>query len=892
MTTKHTTSEKKTSGGIKNATKNSYINNLINNFNVKNKEIFDSLSTNRASLENTLNILDKYTDLIDNFIKKSSTNLAPKSKKNTLPVIVATGGYGRAELAPHSDVDILFFYDSTLSSLAKSFIEQLNTACWTAGIKLSFSTRSIAECESGLAEDLTFATSLLETRYIWGDKAAYAKLQKIIRKHVADTPSTTFIAAKLAERDSRHAKTGDSRAMLQPNVKESKGGLRDIQTLFWLTNFLYGIDTADGLVKRSVLTKAEAESLRAAHRFFWTVRCQLHLLAGRADDRLTFDAQPEIALRMGYKDPAANIRAEAFMQDYFRMATETGYLTRILCADLEAQALGAGATSGTRKLALTETTGGFPLLHNRLTVDGHKHFTHTPEDMVRIFHQSQTTGFDIHPDALRAVRRMLHQSPDILRKNKAALHGFTEILLERKKSAQTLRRMNEAGLLLALIPDFANIFAHMQYDMYHVFTADEHTINAVDMLHKIENRELADDAPLATDLAQNLPARRALFAAILFHDMAKGTGGGHAVKGAAIARRMCPKMGLSDAETETAAWLVEHHLLMTMTAFKRDLSDPKTLEDFCDIVQSPERLKLLAIMTAADIMAVGPDRWNSWKAGLLSELYHRARAVLSGAGSTIDDDGLVVVAQKKLRRLIGDQTGALRYLTDNAPPDFFLAFPAETMAGFVKSLAKYLDKENPTAIKITPRPDEGFSEVLIFTPDRKGLFATLSGAMAAAGASIMEARIFTLSNGMAFDVFQVQNAAGQAYDNAPFLQRTIKSALAGHLDFDDEIRQRQKNVPRRQMHFKVAANVTIDNDASTRHTLVEVNGKDRPGFLYDITAALSAEGLQIAAAKVTTFGARAVDVFYVKDQFGLKVLHTAKLARIEQMLKNVLETSG
>jgi [protein-PII] uridylyltransferase len=331
---------------------------------------------------------------------------------------------------------------------------------------------------------------------------------------------------------------------------------------------------------------------------------------------------------------------------------------------------------------------------------------------------------------------------------------------------------------------------------------------------------------------------------------------------------------------------------MTMTAFKRDLSDPKTLEDFCDIVQSPERLKLLTIMTTADIMAVGPDRWNSWKAGLLSELYHRARAVLSGAGSTVDDDGLVVVAQKKLRRLIGDHIPALHYLTDHAPPDFFLAFPAETIAGFVKSIAKYIDKENPTALKITPKPDEGFSEVLVFTPDRKGLFATLSGAMAAAGASIMEARIFTLGNGMALDVFQVQNTAGQAYDNAAFLQRSIKSALAGQMDFAGEIGQRQKNVPRRQMHFKVAANVTIDNNASTRHTLIEVNGKDRPGFLYDITAALSAEGLQITAAKVTTFGARAVDVFYVKDQFGLKVLHAAKLARIERSLKNVLEHWG
>lgn len=889
MSAKPSPPEKKAAAGHKSAIKDIYINSLVKLFNIKNKDLCGGFDAPAKSLNFTLRYLDKYTDLIDNLIKKLAIHAAKIRKKQALPTIVAVGGYGRSEIAPHSDVDILFFYDEGLSSNSKSFIELINTTGWTVGLKLSFSTRSMAECESGLAEDLHFATSLLEMRYIWGDKGRYTRLQKMIRRHVAQTPATTFIAAKLAERDARHIKTGDSRALLQPNVKESKGGLRDIQTLFWLTNFLYGIDTAEGLVKRSILTKAEAESLRQAHKFFWTVRCHLHLLAGRADDRLTFDAQPEIALRMGYKDPAPNIRAEQFMQDYFRMATETGYLTRILCTDLEAQALGAGATAGTKRIALAGEAGGFPLLHNRLTIAQGKHFNDAPEDMVRIFHQSQTSGFDIHPDALRHIRRVLKSSPEVLRKNKAALGYFTTILLERKKSAQTLRRMNEAGLLLALIPDFANIYAHMQYDMYHVFTADEHTINAVDILHRIENGECADTAPLATQLIADLPARRALFAAILFHDMAKGTGGGHAEKGAAIARRMCPKMGLTDDETETAAWLVEHHLLMTMTAFKRDLSDPKTLEDFTDVVQSPERLKLLAIMTTADIMAVGPDRWNSWKSGLLSELYARARAILSGAGSVLDDDGLAAVAQKKLRRLIGDKTAALRYLADHAPQDFFLAFPAETMAAFVQALHKHTAKENPTVIKVTPKPEEGFSEVFIFTPDRKGLFATLSGAMAAGGASIMEARIFTLSNGMALDVFQVQNMAGQAYDNAPFLERSIKSALAGKMDFDAEIGQRQKNTPRRQMHFNVAPRVIIDNNASTRHTLIEVNGKDRPGFLYDITAALSAADLQIAAAKVTTFGARAVDVFYVKDLYGLKVLHTAKLARIEQSLKNVLE---
>ena len=868
------------------------INNLVDLFKVENDLISQEFLAHRPQAKNrgdTLIYLNKYIKIIDLFINKLSHSLSRSVHKTELPSIIAIGGYGRGERAPYSDVDILFLYDVTLSSVAKRFIEMLNTSCWNAGMKMSFSTRSLADCESAMIEDVQFTTSLLEMRYLWGDKKRFQRLQKLVDQHATETEPGIFIAAKLDERDARHRKTGDSRALLQPNVKESKGGLRDIQTLFWLTNFLYGEQTADGLVKKKILTKGEAERLIAAHRFFWTARCHLHLLAGRADDRLTFDTQPEIALRMGYMDEAPNERAERFMQDYFSMANETGYLTRVLCSDLEARAVSGGATAGSRRLALSENIQGFPILHNRLTVEGKNYFKTNPADMLGIFRASQQSGFDIHPDALRQLRRLLIETPKILNDNKAALAIFSDIMLDRKKAAQTLRRMNEARVLTALIPDFANIYAHMQYDMYHVFTADEHTIHAIDMLHRIEQGELAQTAPLATELAQNLRARRALYAALLFHDMAKGTGGGHATKGAAIARRMCPKMGLSAAETETVCWLVEHHLLITMTAFKRDLSDPKTIEDFTDVVQSLERLKLLSIMTTADIMAVGPDRWNSWKSGLLTELYERARVVLSGASATLDDNGLAAVVQKKTRRMIGDKTTALRYLIDYAPRDLWLGFPAEMLAGFVRYLHKRIEKETPTVIKVTPNTTEGFSEVFIFTPDRKGLFSLLSGALAAGGASIVEARIFTLSNGMALDVFQVQDLNGRAYDNTAFLQKTIKATLSGQLDLKTDIAQRQKNVPRRGRHFKVASRVIIDNTASNSHSLIEVNGKDRPGFLYDITSALSEAGLQIAAAKVTTFGARAVDVFYVKDMYGLKVQHPEKLRRIEQTIKNVLE---
>jgi [protein-PII] uridylyltransferase len=828
--------------------------------------------------------------LVDRTLAGLADEIAAGTRhREELPCVVAVGGYGRQELAPFSDVDVLFLTDREVSPQTKKLIETLNREFWNTGQKLAHSVRSVEDCAQAMRQDLHFLTSLLEKRLVWGPKDRFARLEKTFNELRAASSPGVFVAAKLAEQEARHKKMGDSRYQLQPNIKESKGGLRDIQTLLWLANFLYGIRSPEGLAAEGILTVPEANTLKGALDFFWTVRCHLHLLTGRADDRLSFDVQPEAAARMGYREPKANVRAEKFMKDYFLMASETGHLTRIICADLEARSLSSGATAGTRKIALEDEIDRFPLNHNRLTIADRGIFKKTPSDILRIFRVSQETGYDIHPDALRAIRDMLKNIAPALQKDAEAHRIFLSILLDERKSEKTLRRLNEAGVLTALIPDFANIFAHMQYDMYHVYTADEHTLRAVGMMHRIENGELADSAPLAAALFRKIHSRRALYAGIFLHDIAKGTGGMHSEKGASIARRLCPRLGLSPEETETAAWLVENHLLMTMTAFKRDLNDPKTVEDFVALVQSPERLKLLTILTAADIMAVGPDRWNNWKSGLLSELYYKSMEHMSGTPQDRDDSEQFIILQKQVRRMIGGETKALQYLGDYAPKYFWLSFSTEAIAGFVHALHKNTERRDATVIKVSPNPQHDFTEVFVFTPDRKGLFATLSGAMAAAGASIVDARIFTLSNGMALDVFQIQDLNGHVYENAAFLQRTLKSALGGNIDLAAEISERQKAAPKKTRLFAVQPRVIIDNDASASNTIIEVNGRDRPGFLYDVTSALTQAGLQISAAKVTTFGSRAVDVFYVKDGFGLKILHPAKLRSIENTVKAALE---
>jgi len=815
-------------------------------FNKKLKLLKEAFIKSGHNYNSGFEFQHKYTDLIDKTIHSLAESCFGGLDKISTPAIIALGGYGRKELAPYSDIDIVFVQERPFSKQTKKLIESLNGHLWNAGLKISASVRTLEDCETAMDEDISFLTSLLEKRLIWGAKATFQKLEKAYRQHIKKTPPGYFVSAKLDERDLRHHKMGESRYQLEPNIKENKGALRDIHTLLWIANFLYGVHKPEDMVRKDVLTAAEAATLKKAQHFFWTVRCHLHFLAGRANDRLSFDSQPLIAALMGYKDSEPHVRAEKFMKDYFLFAREVGHLTRILCAKIEAQSLKA------QKLVLADMVENFPVKGNRLTVANATVFKKHPVEIIRIFRVSQTSGIDIHPDALRHIRNAL----DGLRQHKAQTYPlFFEILLDPVRAEQTLRRMNEADVLGALIPDFKNIVAHMQYDMYHSFTADEHLIYAIGMMHRIENGELAAAARLATDLFPKIKSRRALYAAIFLHDIAKGahTKGAdkkpgheepsrHSVAGAKAAKEICPLLGLSAEETETVAWLVQEHLSMTMTAFKRDLNDEKTIIDFVDVVQSPERLKLLTILTTADIMAVGPERWNHWKSGLLSELYHKSAEAMSDVKAPLP----------------------LQPKNDNY-------------------------ETGKTVIKIMQHPKQDHTEVTVTTTDRQGLFSLLSGAMAASGASIVGAHIFTLTNGMVQDVFQIQSLKGHVYENGAFLNKTIKAALDGKLDLAAEIREKQKTAPKKSALFKNLTRVIIDNDASISNTVIEVNGSDKPGFLYAITSALSKQGLQISAAKVTTFGSRAVDVFYVRDNFGLKILHPGKLKTIENSLKLALE---
>jgi [protein-PII] uridylyltransferase len=808
--------------------------------------------------------------------------------------VAATGGYGRGELAPFSDIDLMFLMPYKRTPYAEQIAEYMLYTLWDLGLKVGHATRSVDDCVRLAKSDLTIRTSLLDSRFLWGDPTLFAGFEKSFQADVVAPYGAAFVEEKLAERDSRHDRMGDSRYVLEPNVKEGKGGLRDLQTLFWIAKFLYGVDRVRDLVKRGALTSADARRFRKARNFLWTVRCHLHYLAGRPEERVAFNVQSAIAERMGYSDREGARGVERFMKHYFLVAKDVGDLTRILCAVWEDEHKKTRRRFRLPSLRIgRRAPDGFGVDGDRLTVTDDGAFKRDPVKLIRLFHEAQRANLDIHPRALRLVTQNLGLIDAKVRADAEANRLFMEILTGRRDPETALKRLNEAGVVGRFVPEFGRVVAQMQYDMYHVYTVDEHTIRAIGILNAIEKGELTHLHPVASSVIGEVQSRRALYVALLLHDVAKGRGGDHSEIGARIARKLGPRLGLNAWETETVSWLILQHLTMSRTAFKRDIDDPKTVADFVEVVQSPERLRMLLVLTVADIRAVGPDVWNGWKATLLRELYYRASELMTGG----------VPAERREARVEEAKAGLAARLTDwseteiadhlgRGYPGYWLAFDTDAQVHHARMIrAAEADGRN---LHIETRIDAGrdVTEIIIYAPDHAGLFAQIAGAMALSGASIVDAKIVTLTNGMALDTFGIQDSKGGPFSEPralKTLRSRIEEAISGRLYLARELdTQRRSGLPSRTRVFTVAPHVVIDNKASNQHTLIEVNGRDRLGFLYDVTAALTALGLQIASAHISTYGERVVDVFYVKDVFGLKVEREAKLKEIEQRLLEVI----
>ena len=807
--------------------------------------------------------------------------------------IVATGGYGRGELAPGSDIDLLFVRPFKQTAWGESVIEFILYMLWDLGLKVGHATRSLAECVRLSKLDVTIRTAILETRYLWGDRGLYDDLRKKFWNEVATGNGRDFVNAKLAERDQRHQRQGESRYLVEPNIKEGKGGLRDLQTLYWIGKYLYHVDDAADLVEHGVFTKDEYRTFQKAEAFLWNVRVHLHYLMGRAEERLSFDVQPALATHLGYVDADKPRRAvEAFMRAYFLVAKDVGDLTRIFCAALEEQHRKPRPSLSRMLpgfLKPRSPNDDFYVENGRLAANP-AIFRADPANILRMFHMADVKGVDIHPDALRTVTRSLDLITDDVRANPVANQAFLETLTSRHDPERALRLMNEAGVLGRFIPEFGHAVGLMQFNMYHHYTVDEHLIRAVGNVASIERGEHKDTNPLTSDIVKRIQSRNVLYCAILLHDVAKGLPGDHSDVGAEIARSLCPRLGLSAADTAAVAWLVKNHLVMSDTAQRRDVSDPKTVRDFVDMVQSPEMLRLLVILTVADIRAVGPGVWNGWKGQLLRELYYAAENMMMGGDQAPGRGQRVLAAKAALEARLSDLTPAQREKALSRHYDnYWLAFEEDELERHARLITKADEKGELLTLEANSNDFRAVTEIVLYTPDHAGLFSRFAGAVAMAGGTIVDAKAFTTSDGFALDVFSVQDAEGEAFGDKERLGRlaaSIEKTLRGELRPRQQLaRKVQKS---RASAFSIKPKIHFDNEASRIATVIEVECLDRPGLLYDVTQAIFESGLSISTSMVATYGERAIDVFYVRDGFGHKIVHPARLDAVEKRLKKAL----
>jgi [protein-PII] uridylyltransferase len=802
--------------------------------------------------------------------------------------VVAVGGYGRGEMAPYSDVDLLFVTPYKQTAWGESLIESLLYTLWDLRLKVGHAVRTVEDCLRLGRGDITIRTSLLEHRYLWGDAELAVELQERLWK-LFDATGPEFVELKLAERQQRHARHGSTRYLLEPNVKESKGGLRDLQTLFWIAKYLNHARSPGDLVALGVFTPDEYRIFAEAEAFLWTTRVHLHLLTGRATEQLTFDAQVEIAAILGFRATEGQRAVERFMQRYFTHAKNVGDLTRIFLAALEARlAKRRPGIRQTLRRALSfggRAPAGYRLRNGWLEPADAETFLADPVNLLRLFQQSLATDAEVHPDALRLVAGHLHLIDDAVRADPEANRIFLDLLLSPNNPERTLRHMNEVGLLGAFIPEFGRVVAMMQFNMYHRYTVDEHIIQAVSTFSQIERRELTDELPIASGIVAKGVNRRVLLVALLLHDVGKGSGRDHSEVGAEIARRLGPRFGLPADEVETAEWLVRHHLLMSDAAQKRDLSDPRTVRDFAQVVKSPTRLKLLTVLTVCDIRGVGPGVWNNWKAMLLRELYTDTLEFLTGGSQAQSRPEREAAAKEALAAALDGWSEAdiQRECARHYPP-YWLGFDTRTHRIFAE-LVQQFDEDSP-AVHFELDFERDATEACFAMADHPGIFARLAGALALTGANVVDARTYTSTDGIATAAFWIQDASGKPYEQSRLtrLRNTVAKILRGEMVAGDALREKDR-IKKRERDFLVPTSITFDNTGSDIYTIIEVETRDRPGLLYDLARTLTANNISIASAIIATYGEQAVDVFYVKDLFGLKLHAESKRRTLEARLR-------
>jgi [protein-PII] uridylyltransferase len=812
--------------------------------------------------------------------------------------LAAVGGYGRGTLAPGSDIDLLFILPYKQTPWGEQVTEYILYMLWDLGQKVGHAVRSVDECLRMARSDMTVRTATLESRYLTGDKALFGQLVSRFENEIMPRTGPEFIAAKMAEREERHRQMGNTRYVVEPNIKDGKGGLRDLNTLFWIGKYFYKVRTGAELVDKGVLSADEYRLFQRAEDFLWAIRCNLHFLTGRADEKLTFDVQPDLAERLGFSDRAGMLGVERFMKRYFLVAKDVGDLTRIFCTSLEfnhakpIDMMGRVLAPFRRGKQKIKGEPDFVIDSGRLNTSGPDVFEMHPVNLIKSFVIAGQMDLLFHPDAIKQITRSLRLIGHELRNDPQANAYFLEILTSPKSVERILRQMNESGVLGRFVPEFGKIVALMQFNMYHHYTVDEHLIRAVGVMAEIANGGLQNELPLTHELLPHLNDVRLLYVALFLHDIAKGRPEDHSLAGARIARKFCPRIGLSPAETDTVAWLVEYHLLMSEVAQARDIQDPETAKAFADVVQSPQRLALLMILTACDIRAVGPGVWTGWKGSLLRALYYATEPLLSGGHSQVTQRDRIEAAKSVLAGALATwPREEIEAYASRHYDHYWLRAEPELQVEHARMIRAADAAGNPFAGSIRVQAFEGITEVSFYTPDHPRLLSLIAGACTMAEASIIGAQIFGTRDGRAVDTFRLRRAFTSDEDEKVRATRiidTVKQLLQGKrqilIDLGKESRHNRRLKP-----FSLPAQVSVSNTLSEKFTVIEVMGLDRTGLLHQLTREISDLSLTIHSAHIGTYGEKAVDVFYVTDLVGHKIESKGRQKKIHDALLGVFE---
>ncbi|MDT8402988.1 [protein-PII] uridylyltransferase [Sulfuriflexus sp.] len=801
-------------------------------------------------------------DSIDSVLKHAWQNLVTQQQTDDVPALVAVGGYGRAELHPGSDIDIMLLLPGDDDVPWRERLTAFLTLLWDIGLDVGQSVRSLRDCIEQAEADITVATNLMEARLLSGSQELFDHMRTAVdAEHI--WPSRDFFAAKWQEQIARHNRFNDTAYNLEPNIKEGPGGLRDIQMIGWVAKRHFGAETLRDLIRHDFLTEEEYQLLTHHQEFLWRIRFALHFLTNRREDRLLFDYQREIAEQFGFTDEKHQLGVEKFMKQYYRSVSELSRLNEMLLQLFQEAILYADEPGEP-----TVINKRFQSRKGFIEVVNENVFKRYPFALLEIFllleQHPELKG--VRAETIRLIRAHHYLIDDDFRNDLRCRSLFMEIIRQPQGVTHELRRMHKYGILGAYLPVFARIIGQMQYDLFHVYTVDEHTLFVVRNLRRMTVPEFSHELPHCSEIIRRIPKPELLYIAGLFHDIAKGRGGDHSELGARDAIDFCHQHGLSEYDTNIVAWLVNQHLLMSRVSQREDISDPEIINRFADTVGNRDRLDYLYLLTVADMRATSPDVWNSWKGSLLRELYDNTRKALRKRLASIDDEEVARDIRQQALARIKDAVDAaeLNALWDELSDDYFLRYSVNEIVNHALAIL-HEDSHNLPLILIHDAIDYGGSEIFIYTITRKGLFAAITSVLDQLGLSIVDARIIRSSKNHSFDSYIVLEQDGTRITpgrRTEEIYQTLRDALTRDIIGGFEVTRR---LPRQHKHFDVETQVNFDTDTRNMHTVMEVITADRPGLLAAVGEVLQRNNIRLHTARITTFGLRAEDLFYITD---------------------------